>query len=205
MKTSFSCDASQAARVEASASINQSGAYVGQILQAESYMTTGGAQMLRFMFQTAEKSSAWIDLCIGKKDGTDAFGIGYLHAILCVTGTQDAKIIPYRVYDRNGMAKEGFRMLEIEKKPVGFVLQREEEMYEKDGEQRIGYRMKLVRVFNAQTNQTASEMKQNKPARKIEAFLAQLKDKKVKQAADNFETKQAPHAKHETVDDDIPF
>ena len=180
MLTSFSADPQSAINADRSGGISESGAYVGVLKQAETYVTQNGAQMMRFWFATKDGQETWTDLCVLKKDGTAAWGLDLFNSMMVCMGVQAADATPGRARQRNGQINENaMRIRNVENKPIGLLLQRENDTYQdqKTLEWKPTYRMNIVRAFDPVTRKTASEMLQNKEAHNIENALKTLKDK----------------------------
>lgn len=180
MLTSFIANTESACASDRSAGITTSGAYVGVFKQAETYKSMGGAQMLRFWFSTKEGQETWIDLCILKKNGEAAFGMDLFNALMVCMGVTNADATPGKARMRNGQINDNaYRIKGVEQKPIGLVLQRENDRYQdpRTGEMRDTFRMNIVRGFEPNSRKTASELIQGKEAHNVENLLKTLKDR----------------------------
>lgn len=180
MLTSFTADHQSAINADRSSGISESGAYVGIIKQAETYVTPGGAQMMRFLFASRNGQETWTDLCVIKKDGTAAWGMDLFNAMMVCMGVTVANATPGKALRRNGSINgDAMRIRSVEQKPIGLILQRENDTYtdQQTGEVKPTYRMNILRAFHTETRKTASELIEGKDAQKVDATLKSLKDK----------------------------
>lgn len=189
--------------------ITSSGAYVGVITAARLYETKNGAEMLNLDFESNEGEKAHLSLCLYKADGTETFNRPILDSLMTVCRVKTMKAIPAKYKDKSGQEQTGYFFTEIQKKPIGLLLQAapEEFMDERTGTIKTAVRLNLLTPFDATSRQNAAEILDNAEAKTVDSRLKTLKDKPVKklpveQAAQQFEQSQAnPPAEN----DDIPF
>ena len=126
-----------------------------------------------------------------------------------VCGAQSASVTEGKVYirDRNapgGMRVDlGYRLLAVERKHIGLVLQR---VNKKNRDGSDGYDMMLLTPFDATTRKVAREILDNATeAKLLDQRLKNLKDRDAKPA----DSSSQPPANHPAVaapaDDEIPF
>ena len=163
---------------DAPRAINTTGKYVGGIVTAEIYDTDSGAEFIELIFKDTDSGSlSRINTCIKAKDGSETRSMGMIQALMGIVGA--AQLTPTKGYFPNsdGTKREGFHLPEIEKKPCGLLLQRQNDCYTaKNGEVKEFWQMVIASVFDAQTGQTYHEKAAGKPAKAIEQRLARLSD-----------------------------
>lgn len=215
----FEYDEQKALRSEAPARITEPGAYVGTILQCEHVKAQNSdAEFVRFMFRTQDGVTAWLNIFTKKKDGTEAFGVGYIHALMGLLGVQSMKAVPAKCRAWNGEVVTGERYTEVENKRIGFVLGMRDRRYEdSNGVERVAYDPQIVRIFDPATHKTLTETKKNFEAktvyRDVEAQVKAFEELKAKveaERADSFESAprhREPAAQQHVNDlpEDIPF
>ena len=197
---------------DAPRAINTTGKYVGGILTAEIYDTESGAEFIELMFKDSESGSlSRINTCIRAKDGSETRSLGMIQALMGIVGA--AQLTPTKGYflESDGSKREGYHLPEIEKKPCGMLLQRQNDCYKnKSGEIKEFWQMVIASVFDAQTGQTYHEKAAGKPAKMIEQRLARLTDYNTKRLQD-WKAKGEPSSAVSTgtgvedLDEQIPF
>lgn len=200
----------KAIKADAPRSINTSGAYVGTIAQCEIYETEKGANMIRFAFMSQDGSLTFVPMCITGTDGTETFSMGILQAMMGILGVEKLQPVAGKVKARNGELFDGHRVPALEKKQIGMLLQRVNDVYN----EKESYQMQCVSVFAPVSRQTYHEMAEGKEAQAIDKRLANLHDKDSKRLQDwrasgqkqvdaSYASAAAP-----TIDDmseDVPF
>lgn len=207
----FEYDESKALRSEASSRITEPGVYVGTILQAEHVKATNSAaEYLRFMFRTDDGTTAWLTLFTKKKDGSEAFGVGYIHAMMGLLGIQRMQPVPAQCRAMNGDVISGQRYVELENKKIGFVLGMRDRKYtDNDGFERVTYDPQIVRVCQPVTLKTLSEVKKNMEARAVERDIQSQKEAfeklKAKVESERSAGFESQHRKADATFGDAPF
>ena len=215
----FEYDEQKALRSEAPALINEPGAYVGTILQCEHVKAQNSdAEFVRFMFRTQDGVTAWLNIFTKKKDGTEAFGVGYIHALMGLLGVQSMEAVPAKCRAWNG---EVVTVSVIQKSrtsaSVSFSGMRDRRYEDSNGVERVAYDPQIVRTFDPATHKTLTETKKNFEAktvyRDVEAQVKAFEELKAKieaERADSFES--APRHRETTTQqrvndlpEDIPF
>lgn len=158
--------------------ISESGAYVGVFDQADMYDTPNGATMARFRFTcTATGSVAWLSLCLRTGSGDTPFTFGIFQSLMSVLDLMQVMPKPGKIKRPNGQTDDGYRMKELERKPVGLVLQAEPREYQaKDGSIKIATDMTIRRPFRASDRRTAKEIVTNAEPTRVAADVQYLKD-----------------------------
>lgn len=209
---SIAFNAQSAKQADAPRAISQTGKYVGGILTAEMYETESGAEFIELIFKDTESGSlARINTCIRAKDGKETRSMGMIQALMGIVGAQ--QITPTKGYftEANGEKVEGYHLPELEKKPCGMLLQRQNDIYQnRNGEMKEFWQMVIASVFDAQTGQTYHEKASGKPAKMIEQRLARLTDYNTKRLQDWKAQGSPSSGAHEQPADieeetDIPF
>ena len=189
--------------------ITQSGAYVGTITQTMIGVTDSGAQYVEFAFKDDGGALCFPRLFLTKRDGTDAFGRRILDALMVVCDIKKCDVQSGTVFVRDrtqptGYRKDaGYRLPALERKRVGFVLQRENREYQG----KATYQMNLLTPFDPQTRKVAKEiLEEAAEAKLLDARLKNLKDKdSTGQASAPAQTTAQPPAGHPAASEDIPF
>ena len=179
MLTSFVTDTQRATDSDRPASITESGCYSGVFRQVYTIETKNGAQIVCFYFCDEESGqTSFVDLCVVKTDGTPAFGMNILNALLVCMGVSQADAVPGTARTKSGEYIDTYRLKAIENRPVGVVLQKEWETYRSQtGELKDSYRMNLVKSFDPKTRRTASEIIAGREPKILESFVKNLKDR----------------------------
>lgn len=207
----FEYDEKKALRSEAPARITEPGAYVGTILQCELVKAkNSAAEFVRIWFQTTDDVTTWLNIFTKKKDGTEAFGVGYVMALMGLLGVQRMEAVPAKCRAWDNSMIDGERFLELEKKQIGFVLGMRDRKYtDANGFERIAYDPQIVRVFHPQTRKTITESRRNAEAKAVDqTVMAQikafeeLKAKVEAERANAFESE--PRAAQTTTADNLP-
>ena len=224
MLANFNYDksAASASDLDGASSIRSTGAYTLRIFQAavrESQNPESKATWIDFVLGLPEsKAKCLCRLILTKRDGSDAFGMNFLNAILGLLNIENAPVKAMKVYQLNGNSEPGYRIPAIENKVLGFFLQYVEDRDE-DGFQKLNdrgyprYQMSIKAVFDPQTRQTISEKLAGKTPARIDYLSQTLQDDKAESKDDSFESParsespaSAPaQATAETIPEDIPF
>lgn len=173
MISSIVYDQSAALASEDPQRINQSGAYVGVIDQADMFDTKNGATMARFRFTvTTTGQVCWMTLCLRTSSGDTPFTFGIFQSLMSILGLTTVTPKQAKIKNPKGEVVMGYRMDELMRKPIGFVLQVEPREYvNKGGEVKISTDMTIRRVFRASDKKTAKEILKNLEASQVEADL----------------------------------
>lgn len=172
MITNLVMNPQKANGVDAPRSIAKSGKYIGTIAQAEMHETKNGANILGLVF-LCEGSTTFLNLCLTKADGTETFNMGILHAMMHILNVDSIQAVAGKVKNRKGEMEDGYRVPAIERKQIGLLLQRVNDLY---NEKEI-YNLNIVSVFDATSCRTSHEIQNNKEAKQIEARLEKLQDR----------------------------
>lgn len=196
MITSFTMNREAAEKVAGFNGIDKSGKYVGTLTQVEVAETTAGATYVEFAFKAlrwtecgsteeerGEKMS-FIRLFVSSRTGERTFGASIMDALLAVLKLERADAKPATVYNRDNTKRQGYRIADLEKCTVGFLLQRENREYtDINGDVKSTFQMNIISPFVPATEQTARELLNNLDAKAIEARFKNLKDKPAKPVA----------------------
>lgn len=210
----YTLDTKQAKAADAiSASIRETGKYIGTITRAEAITSTRGTKGLGLSFKADDGSSAdYLDLYTHKADGEALSSLKTVNAILACLKVREVKEgqINFEKYDKGTKAREKFQSRgypDLMGKRIGFLLRKE---IETDDQGKDRDRVAIFAVFQHDTELTATEVldQKTKPER-LEKMLDELMARPVydkRKAA----TSQARTTSHSTGDDwtqdqDIPF
>lgn len=190
--------------------ITETGAYTGVFTQAYEIIAKSGTIGIEFTFKDVTGADAGhLTLYTKKADGSTAFGFNLLMAGMTCMKVKDAPAQDgvAKIYDFES-GKEIDKQVPIYpgliNQKIGVILQREE--YRKQ-DNSIGSKMVIAGFFNPDTKQTASEIFENKPAKRLDAKMETIKDKLLpKQENITGQQYQQPdQGGGDFYDDDIPF
>ena len=214
MITEFKLDTKAAIRADSQTpNIRHSGAYVGKITAARTYITRSGAQMLEIIF-VAHEGKANITLCLFKKDGTENFGRDMFMSMLTCLRLKNVNAVKSTIKDRNGNEQEAYLFPDLAGREIGFLLQYAPEEYQaNDGTIRVADRVNLVTSFEPSTGLVAKEILESvTKAELLEIRKEHVSDKPLKKlsVSDNeFENPPVKKAAKQPLDnmddDDVPF
>ncbi len=192
--------------------IRETGKYVGVITRAEKLLSKNGTQGVGFSFKADDGATAsYLDVYTVKANGDELWGASIVQSILCCAKVKNADEGPIKFEKWDNEVRE---MVEatatgypaLMGKRIGLILQKEiQSPYQTGHDQE---RINIVRVFEAATGLTASEILDGKTKpEKVEAFLKTLpmvRDSRKKGATPIVQT-PATAAGGGDFDDDIPF
>lgn len=217
MIKTFTFNPDVASRADSSGGIRESGKYILTIGQCSWRKgQSSNSEMLDFVL-TDGTSKALTRLITAKKDGSEAFGMKIFQTMLGLAGVQSAHVVEGDVYQISGGKEKGYRVKEIERKKLGFVLQYVEDRDEK-GFQVLNdkgwpkYRMEIRAIFDPATGKTFGELKNGQDAKRIVQILSSLEDDCAKvRGTTSFESHarpapaSAPKQTADSLPEDIPF
>lgn len=165
-----------------SARIDSTGKYKGKITFAKIYTTDSGAEFVQLAFESDSGQTARLTLCTRGKDtekGKATFGTKRLQAIMTCTQIKDLKAVEKEVedydYEQGKVAKVMRHVFpEMFGKKVGFALVRHDKT---SSNGKDFFEMEIEAPFNYDTEQTALEVWEKKPAETLGKIVANLKDK----------------------------
>jgi hypothetical protein len=170
--TKFTYNQQSGESAGAGAYINETGKYVGKLLQAEYVVSTKKeTKGIEFTFEASDGAkcqylSAWYE----KADGTKIkMGIDMINAIMGCTKTQALSLVIAEVNNEPiDIAPE------LTNKPIGLVLQKTLKT-KQDGSDSYSFEIRIP--FIAQTGKTLKEQMSGKDAQAVERMVSTLKDK----------------------------
>lgn len=191
--------------------IRDTGKYVGVITRAEKLVSTKGTKGVGFSFKTDDGATAnYLDIYTEKANGDELWGASIVQSILCCTRVKNAEEgqITFERWSREDRAmveckSTGYPALMG--KRIGLILQKELQSHYETGADTE--RMNIVRVFEAASGLTSSEILDGKTkAEKVDAFMKGLQAVRDSRKKDKLVTmaEKQPAAAGE-FDDDIPF
>lgn len=155
MFTSIKRDAEKARKSDGGNFITHSGAYVVFIGQVAAKQTKSDSSMIELTLRDVQTGALCNSrLVLTKSDGSDAFGMGLLHALMTIVGVEEVQTVAGKVWRRDHTSEDGYRIPILEKKQVGVLLQRVNDVY--NG--RTKFDMNIVGWYDPQTRKTASEI-----------------------------------------------
>lgn len=194
--------------------IRETGMYKGVITRAEKLVSKSGTKGVGFSFKADDGSTAnYLDVYTEKATGEPLWGANIVQAILCCAKVKDAPdgTITAEKWDRevSELVKAdvpGYPALMG--KRIGLVLQKEIQSHYQTGADQE--RINIVRVFEADTGFTASEILDKAvKAEKLAEFMKTLppvRDSRKKGAAQKIVPMGgAPGTVVDDFNDDIPF
>lgn len=208
---SYTLDPSKAREAgRASKFISSSGKYKGIFTRAEKKVSQNNAEGIEFDFESADGQKATITVWTKGRDGSELFGVNFIHAMMSAMKIREIhdRLIRVKKYDHESKSEidaDAQCYESLMGKPIGIVIQMEE--YENQKHE-IKEKPSFFCFFDPLTELTSSEIldKAVQPlelAQKIryvsEVPVKTLKKKPVAQAPQ-------PYPKSEDrFDDDIPF
>ena len=192
--------------------IRETGKYVGVITRAEKLESKTGTKGVGFSFKTDDGATAnYLDIYTHRANGDELWGASLVQSILCCTRVKNAAEGQI-TFER--WSKEDRAMVECTStgypalmgKRIGLILQKEIQSHYETGADTE--RMNIVRVFEAATGLTSSEILDGKTKpEKVDAFMQGLqpvRDSRKPEKKMQTLAQQQPVAAGE-FDDDIPF
>lgn len=212
MALNYQLNKQDALQGDSDARITKTGAYTGVFTQAYAIKADTGTEGVEFTFKDVTGAEAkFLTLYTQKADGEKAYGFKQLMACMTCMKVKDAPAQDgvVKIYDFETKK-------EIDKKvpiyptlmntPIGILLQKEE--YQKQNG-KVGEKMTFAGFFDPQTKQTASEIFENKPATRLDAKVANLKDKLLPKQQDQGQSYQFQQPGDDGFgsfeDEDLPF
>jgi len=168
----FTYDQQSGESAGAAAYINETGKYVGQILQAEYVISSAkSTKGIEFTFQAEDGAkanylTAWYEKATGEHI---KMGMDMINAIMGCTKTNALSMVS--VAGNNGAINIA---PELANKPIGLVLQKTLKS-KQDGSDTYSFDIRIP--FIAQTGKTLKEQMSNKDAQSVDKMAATLKDK----------------------------
>lgn len=196
MITSFTVNREAASSVIGQSGITKTGMYIGTICQCEIADSQSGATYVEFIFKATNwktKTAAGavvegsgsltsaIRMYITSAKGEETYQRKIIDALMVVLGIetitpQDGTVFSPS-FKRDGKKYQGKRLMEFEKKTVGFLLQRENDCFQNaQGETKENFRLNLVTPFDAATKKSAKEILENSDASAVENRFTTLTD-----------------------------
>ena len=167
-----------------------SGFYKLTIQQADIEQVDSGAQCLHLWVTDEFECPTSFNLWLYGKDGSRLFGHNFLDAIMGLLEIETITAKPSKVYSwrdpKNTPPIDGQRLVELEKKTIGMVLQRvidhDHSWEDSDGVKRPSVSFQILHVCNPVTLKTYSEMSADTEATLVLDCLAKLKDRVIGEA-----------------------
>ena len=199
----YDLDTASAKRVGTAPRIVDTGAYVGKIYDAFLYKTKGGATMLRIEFTSDDERRASLDLCVLKRDGSEAFGMNIFHAIMACCRMRSATTQVVQNVPLFGQKQQVERFLDMLDKPVGLLLQKVTDL----SRDRFQDSLQIQCPFEPKTRQTARELLEQQEAKMLDKLIASTKDRVVgsrsNPAVEQFESPE--RSVPSDINEEIPF
>lgn len=215
---SYSLDTKAAKSADSiSATIRETGKYIGVITRAEAITSTKGTKGLGLSFKADDGSAAdYLDLWTHNKDGEALSSLKTVNALLACLKLREIKEgkINFEKWDRDAGQRarfDGMGYPDLMGKRIGFLLRKEIEEDDKGNERD---RVAIFAVFQADTELTATEVldQKTKPERLSKMFDALMakpvndKRKGRKAGASSRPASSSPTGGgFDDMDDDIPF
>lgn len=210
LPTQFLRNDDDAKRVVNTNLITKTGAYEGTIVQAALRESQNGATGIDIAFKSRDGQMAHITMWILNRDGGRTYMHGIFDAIMVVLGLESTTAKKAYVYTRKGEKAMGYRITDIENKPIGLVIQREQRFYidQQDGVEKETWQLNIRTPYDIATRRVAKEILDDEEAKRLDALLANLSDKPGKHVtgASTAPTYTAADmSPTEKVEEDIPF
>lgn len=157
--------------------INETGKYIGQFTKAKKVLSNKGTQGIEFAFEANNGQSAdFLSVWTINADGDRIYGYKQLMALMtCLRAkeidSRNGEVEEYDAATKQMVKRKAEVFPALMNKPIGVLLQMEE--YEKkDGT--VGERPVFAGFFDAQTEQTAAEILDKRPADALAKMVASL-------------------------------
>lgn len=218
---SYTLDTKVAKSADAlSASIRETGKYIGTITRAESIVSQQGTKGLGLSFKADDGASAdYLDLWTHKANGEALSSLKTVNALLACLKlrTVNEGVIHFEKWDKDAgqrTKQQGKGYPEMMGKRIGFLLRKEIET-DREGQDRD--RVGIFAVFQHDTELTATEVLDQKTAperlsKMFDALMARPVNDKRKSAQSRPAQHSAPAGRpapsgtgFDDMDDDIPF
>ncbi|EJS1736217.1 DUF669 domain-containing protein [Escherichia albertii] len=149
--------------------INETGAHIITITEAELKQSEKGAKFIEFSGESDDgRKIQYLNVCVQKNDGTEnKFGANVVHAMMGCAGIGQLT--------QHMVSASKFVAPEFHGKKIGLVLQKVLTTNKKTGAD--SYQMEIRIPFIAQTGQTLKEKAEGKQPETIANMVANLKDK----------------------------
>lgn len=210
---SFTLD-TQAAKAGSGGSgrIDTTGKYKGKIKFAKTWKTDNGANMVVIKFESDEGQSADLRICThsGDAKGNEpTYGYKQIQAIMACLKVRSLTEVEQVIEDYDHESKEVKPMKrmvfkEMTGAKIGLALYRHDQTNSQNGND--FFAMDIAAPFNYESEQTAKEVLDQKPAEQLSKIVLSMKDKDSRQQAGSFSSgydMQAPAGSD--LHEDIPF
>ncbi|WP_340574981.1 DUF669 domain-containing protein [Escherichia coli] len=149
--------------------INETGAHIVTITEAELKQSEKGAKFIEFSGESDDgRKIQYLSVCVQKNDGTEnKFGANVVHAMMGCAGI--------RQLTQHMVSVSKYVAPEFHGKKIGLVLQKVLTTNKKTGAD--SYQMEIRIPFIAQTRQTLKEKVEGKRPETIDNIVSNLKDK----------------------------
>jgi len=160
--------------------IDTTGKYKGKVELAHVYQTDSGAEFVQINFESDHGQKCRFSICTKGRDGKETFGSKRLQAMMACMKLKSLSAVPKVVkdydYNAGGIADVTRNVLqEMMGRKIGFALAKVYKTNEKSGKD--FYEMEIVAPFEYETEQTAQEVLEGKPAEGLTRIVTSLKDK----------------------------
>lgn len=193
--------------------IRETGKYVGVITRAEKLVSKQGTKGVGLSFRADDGSTAsYLDIYTEKANGEELWGASIVQSILCCTRVKNADegqitFERWSKEDRDMVECKATGYPSLMGKRIGLILQKELQSHYETGAD--VERVNIVRVFEAATGLTSSEILDGKTKpEKVEAFMKGLQpvrdSRKKQEKVVPLSQQQATNTAGD-FDDDIPF
>lgn len=193
--------------------LTETGKYIGVIVSAEDITANTGTRGMTLTLRADDGRETRQFIYTEKSDGELLTGFDLVMALMTCLKLRDIKPVPAKVKRWDNDAKQeyvadGQVFPELANKRIGFLLQKTEEISRKNKNE-TAWSAKLVAVFDANTELTASEILDGKKTPEaLSHRLAQLADRPLRKRPDAGASRNS-YAERDNGggfhDDDIPF
>lgn len=197
--------------------IDAKGKYKGVIKHAKISTSYAGSEWVELLFKSDGGQEARISICIRSKDGEQTFGTKKLHAVMACCKVRSLTESEQLVREYDFDLKTTVEVMrpafaELKDKKIGFVLYRHDQTSKKGKD---FFAMELAAPFDYETEQTAVEVLDQRPATSLPGIVQSIKDKDSRDsnmfsAPTMAESGASPFLSSDpepcnNFDDDIPF
>lgn len=195
----YTADPAAARQANANNYIDQTGKYIGEFVLAEAVTSKKGTEGIEFSFRNKEGQQAnYLTLWTYNEKGEPLYGFKVLSAVMTVMGVKQIEGKQETLTLADGTKRPATVFPDLQKKPIGLVLQKEFYTKNDGGE---GYKFNIFAPFQASSELTAKELLDGAAQPKaLAGMISTLKDKDARTGRQASTTNQSSSS---TADD--PF
>jgi hypothetical protein len=180
----FELDTEQARKADSTGRISENGGYKGEILAAWKEISKQGTQGFAVKFKTDEGQTNVFTLWVKNAKGEKLSADKIVHKIMTCTSLRALPSKPgvvgiYNFQQKKDINEDKEIYPDLAGKRIGFLLERENELYTSDGTDKESYKMQIFAPFRYEDHKMAAEILDKSPkAQQYEKVLNWIVNKK---------------------------